>query len=60
MKKDTDLSLWMTQFLCSPDSIKEERLAEAEEEHNPVLLESIRFHLELRNRYDLLEHHSLR
>ncbi|WP_017815772.1 MULTISPECIES: hypothetical protein [Paenibacillus] len=60
MKKDTDLSLWMTQFLCSSDSIKEVRMEEAEQEHNPRLLESIRFHLELRNRHDLLEHHSLK
>ncbi|WP_458118821.1 hypothetical protein [Paenibacillus sp. Z6-24] len=60
MKKDTDLSLWMTQFLCSPDSIKEARMEEAEQDHNPLLLESIRFHLELRNRHDLLEHHSLK
>jgi len=49
----------MTQFLCSPDPVKEERIEQAEIENNPVLLQSIRFHLELRNRYDLLEHHTL-
>lgn len=59
MNTDTNLSLWMTQFLCSPDPVKEERIEQAELENNPVLLQSIRFHLELRNRYDLLEHHTL-
>ncbi|AWB44117.1 hypothetical protein DCC85_07720 [Paenibacillus sp. CAA11] len=48
------LTLWMTQFLCSPDPVKLRCIQEAEQSGNSELLHSIHFHLNMRNQQHLL------
>ncbi|WP_223068648.1 hypothetical protein [Paenibacillus caui] len=55
MKPERNLSLWMTEFLCSSDQVKLRRIQEAESFHNPELMNSIYFHLALRDKLHLLE-----
>ncbi|MDO3410806.1 hypothetical protein QWJ34_13620 [Saccharibacillus sp. CPCC 101409] len=54
MTSSPNYSLWLTEFLRSPDSVKEQRIREVEREDNPELMNSIRFHLALRNQVYLL------
>ncbi|CAM3427925.1 MULTISPECIES: hypothetical protein [Saccharibacillus] len=51
-------ALWMTEFLLSPDPVKEQRIREVEREDNPELMNSILFHLSLRNQVYLLRRRS--
>ncbi|CAM4263105.1 hypothetical protein [Saccharibacillus endophyticus] len=53
-------SLWMTEFLLSPDPVKEQRIREVEREDNPELMHSIQFHLALRDQVYLLRRRSRR
>lgn len=53
-------SLWMTEFLLSPDPVKEQRIREVEREDNPELMNSIQFHLALRDQVYLLRRRSRR
>ncbi len=53
-------SLWMTEFLLSPDPVKEQRIREVEREDNPELMNSIRFHLAMRDQVYLLRRRNRR
>lgn len=55
MKPGTDLCLWMTEFLRSSDQVKLLKIHEAEIFHDPELMNSIYFHLGLRDKLYLLE-----
>ncbi|ANS73808.1 hypothetical protein AWM70_03820 [Paenibacillus yonginensis] len=59
MKPETNLSLWMTEFLCSSDQVKLRRIREAESLHNPELMNSIYFHLAMRDKLHLLENRKI-
>lgn len=47
-------TLWMTKFLCSSDQDKKMFIQEAQQTANSALLESIKFHLALRDKLHLL------
>ncbi len=53
-------SLWMTEFLLSPDPVKEQRIREVEREDNPELMNSIRFHLAMHDQVHLLRRRNRR
>ncbi|GGN90999.1 hypothetical protein [Saccharibacillus kuerlensis] len=53
-------ALWMTEFLLSSDPVKEQRIREVEREDNPELMNSIRFHLSMRDQVYLLRRRSRR
>lgn len=55
MKPETDLCLWMTDFLRSSDQVKLRKIHEARSLHDPELMNSIYFHLDLRDKLYLLE-----
>lgn len=56
----SNYSLWMTEFLLSPDPVKEQRIREVEREDNPELMNSIRFHLAMHDQVYLLRRRSRR
>ncbi|QAY65977.1 hypothetical protein [Paenibacillus protaetiae] len=55
MNTSSDLTLWMTEFLRSTDQHKKLLIQEARSLADAVLLDSIRFHLALRDKLHLLQ-----
>ncbi|MFD1954693.1 hypothetical protein ACFSL6_11110 [Paenibacillus thailandensis] len=53
MNPNLNLTLWMTEFLRSSDQDKKALILEAKQTSNGALLESIRFHLDLRDKLHL-------
>lgn len=54
MMNELQGSMWMTRFLRSPDQEKKNSIASVIESNDMETMESIRFHLGLRNQLHLL------
>lgn len=54
MSTISNTTLWMTEFLRSSDQDKQDLIREAKLTANSALLESIQFHLALRDKLHLL------
>jgi len=54
MVNDNSRCLWMTLFLRSPDQDKQKSIADVIECNDIKIMDSIRFHLSMRNQLHLL------